>query len=408
MSEDTLPSPLSVTILNGLVKQALQANFPDIWVVGETSDIGRPGSGHIYFSLKDDHAVVAAVIWKNVAQQLRTPITPGVRVLCRGSIDVYPPRGTYQLIVRHIEPLGEGALQQALLKLRTRLAAEGLFDSARKRPLPEFPRHVVVITSPSGAAIHDFLQVAARRWRSGLICILPTRVQGDAAGEIAAALKRANLLNPPPDVLVLTRGGGSLEDLWCFNEEVVVRAIHASRIPVVSAIGHEVDWTLSDLVADVRALTPSEAAERVFPSREDLLAQLLLHENRLRTLLRGQAAFLRSRLQGIAARPVLARPRDRLREFARRLDELETRGRRGMNQRLQIAGQRLAAEAARLDALSPLGVLARGYSITTVASTHELVRDAVRLRIGDQLEHRFASGQARSTVTDVDPTKEEN
>ena len=215
-------------------------------------------------------------MWRSAAARVRFELHDGLEVVCRGHLDVYAPRGSYQLIIEHIEPQGIGALELALRQLRERLAREGLFDPARKRPLPRFVRRIAVVTSPTGAAIHDFLQVLGRRWRGADVLVVPTRVQGEgAAEEIAAAIAdRSTACRWPIDCLVVTRGGGSLEDLWAFNEEVVVRAIYASRIPVVSAIGHEIDVTLSDLVADVRALTPSEAAELVAPAAEELLAQL--------------------------------------------------------------------------------------------------------------------------------------
>ena len=253
--------PLTVSQLTLRIKQTLEAEFASVWVSGELSDVSRPQSGHVYLTLKDENAQVRGVIWRSVASRLAFDLQDGQQVVCRGDIDIYPPRGVYQLIIRQVEPLGVGALQLALRKLHQRLAAEGLFDPGRKRPLPRFPRRIAFVTSPTGAAVRDFLEVLRRRWRGASVLIIPAKVQGEgAAQDLVRGIRLANSLAEPPDVLVVGRGGGSLEDLWCFNEEPVVRAIHASRIPVVSAVGHEIDVTLSDLVADVRALTPSEAA----------------------------------------------------------------------------------------------------------------------------------------------------
>ena len=276
------PQVLTVAELTAQIKDLLEGSFDSVWVAGEISNLSRPHSGHCYLTLKDDHAQIRCAMWRNSLMRVRFDLHDGLEVVCRGRLDVYAPRGSYQLIIESIEPKGIGALELALRQLREKLAREGLFDPGRKRPLPAFVRQIAVVTSPTGAAIHDFLQVLARRWRGADVLVVPTRVQGEgAAGEIAAAIAAANRLPLAIDCLVVTRGGGSLEDLWAFNEEAVVRAIHASRIPVISAIGHEIDVTLSDLVADVRALTPSEAAELVAPAAEDILVRLRQTEKRM-------------------------------------------------------------------------------------------------------------------------------
>jgi len=283
---------LSVTALSLMVKETLSSNFASVWVDGEVSNVSQPQSGHIYLTLRDEHSQIRAVIWRGTAAKLRFDVQDGLKVLCNGEIDVYPPRGSYQLIIRQIEPRGQGALQLALRQLRDRLAAEGLFDAQHKKPLPAFPRRIAVVTSPTGAAIRDFLEVAARRWHGPRFLVIAARVQGDsAAEEIERGIVLANRLDPSPDVLVVTRGGGSLEDLWSFNEERVVRAIFSSRIPVVSAVGHEIDVTLSDLVADRRALTPSEAAEIVVPSAVEISERLLQIKNRMTASLRSRLEF---------------------------------------------------------------------------------------------------------------------
>jgi exodeoxyribonuclease VII large subunit len=400
LDKPTAPSqPLSVSELTARIKDRLQSEFSSVWVVGEISDLARPKSGHVYLTLKDQDAQIRAVIWRSVVSQLRFPLDDGTEVLCHGDLDVYPPRGTYQLIVRQVELRGEGALQRALRKLQDRLAAEGLFDPRHKKRLPRFPARLVVITSPTGAALRDFLQVAARRWPGTEILVVPTQVQGDgAARQIVSALAVANRLPQTPDVIVVTRGGGSIEDLWCFNEEVVVRAIFQSCVPVVSAVGHEIDVTLADLVADVRALTPSEAAERVLPSAADVAGGLRQLADRLRSRLRLQVESARGQLDSLRRRRVFLRPFDRVHDLTRTLDELELRLSRAASTRWKQARQRSDALAARLESLSPLAVLARGYSLTQRATDGELIGDANEVRTGDEIVTRLARGRIASVV----------
>ena len=401
------PPVLSVWELTSQIKDLLEVSFPTVWVVGEISNFSRPQSGHCYLTLKDDRAQIRAALWRNAAAGVRFDLRDGLEVICRGRLDVYAPRGSYQLIIERIEPKGIGALELALRQLREKLAREGLFDPARKRPLPRLLRRVALVTSPTGAAIHDFLQVLKRRWRGADVLVVPTRVQGvGAAEEIAAAIETANRLSLPIDCLVLARGGGSLEDLWAFNEEVVVRAVVASRIPVVSAIGHEVDVTLSDLAADVRALTPSEAAELVAPAADDVLAGLRQFAKRLAASLRRRVELARARLDAVARRRVFRRPLQPIEDFSRRLDELDAAADRAMCNRLQVTRARLDAAAARLDALSPLAVLARGYSLTQRLSDGRVIRDAGELAPGDRIATRFAKGQAFSRVEEITLSEE--
>jgi exodeoxyribonuclease VII large subunit len=393
------PTVLSVYELTAQLKDQIEAAFPSVWVAGEISNFSRPHSGHCYLTLKDERAQLRAAIWRNAAMRVKFDLHDGLEVICRGHLDVYAARGSYQLIIEHIEPKGIGALDLALRQLREKLAKEGLFDPGRKRQLPRFVRRIGVITSPTGAAMHDFLQVLRRRWRGADVLVLGVRVQGDgAAAEIAAAIRTANALTLPLDCLVVTRGGGSLEDLWAFNEEVVVRAIHASRIPVISAVGHEIDVTLADLVADVRALTPSEAAELVAPAAEELTARLRQDEKRLAAALRWQLAAARARLDAVARHRMLRRPLDRVADLSRRLDELDVCLGRAVRRRAEAARRTVEAAAGRLESLSPLGVLSRGYSLTQRTSDGQVVRDAAELQPGDEILTRFARGQARSRV----------
>lgn len=393
------PPVLSVTQLNTLIKEVLSETFPLVWVSAELSDVAQPRSGHIYLTLRDETAQIKGVIWRNTAARLPFQLEDGQHVICAGSLDVYPPRGTYQLVIREIEPQGVGALQLAFRQLHAKLAAEGLFEAERKRPLPRIPRRVTVVTSPTGAAIRDFLEVLRRRWRGIEVLIVPTRVQGaGASAEIARAIRVAHRMEPAPDAIVITRGGGSLEDLWCFNEEEVVRAVSDSPIPTISAVGHEIDVTLCDLAADVRALTPSEAAERLVPSRDEVRAMLDSLGKRMVVSLRGRAVTARQRLDALARRRPFARPFDPIHDRARRLDELEQRTERAFGRRLERLDDRLGALAARLDGLSPLRVLGRGYSVTQRAADGHVVRNVSDVRIGDQILTRLFAGSIRSRV----------
>ena len=395
--------PLSVSELTAEIKDLLETTFPAVWVSGEISNLSRPRSGHCYLTLKDDQAQMPAVIWRSAAARVRFDMHDGLEVVCRGEIGVYPPHGKYQLIIREIQPKGIGALELALRQLREKLDREGLFDPARKRRLPPFARRVAVVTSPTGAAVRDFLEVLRRRWAGADVWVVPVRVQGEgAAQEIAAAVEMVNRIEVHVDCIVVTRGGGSLEDLWAFNEEIVCRAIFASRIPVVSAVGHEIDVTLSDLVADVRALTPSEAAELVVPSAEEITGHLRQYHARMTSAIRSRTSAIQARLDSLAAARSLRRPLDRIHDLARRLDELGARADRAVDVRLQSARRQTDSLAARLESLSPLGVLARGYSLTQRADGRP-IRYAADLSVGDQLHTRFAHGRAISRVEGVDP-----
>ncbi len=395
---------LTVSQLTAQFQGLVEREFPSVWVAGEISNFSRPQSGHCYFTLKDEAAQLRAVMWRSTAARLKFDLQDGLEVICRGRLDVYPPRGSYQLVVEQLQPQGVGALELALRKLREKLSREGLFAAERKRPLPTFPQRVGVVTSPTGAAIRDFLEVLRRRWRGVEVLIFPARVQGDsAAEEVVAGLRQAQLLQPPLDVLVVCRGGGSAEDLWTFNTEQVVRALAASPVPTVSAVGHEIDVTLADLVADQRALTPSEAAELVVPAAEDVRQRLHHCETRLRSALSWRATSLRNRLEGLARRAVFTRPLERVHHLGRRLDEQATYLDQRIKLQLREQHNRLAALGGKLETLSPLGVLQRGYSLTQARQTGRLITQVGRLRPGEQLITRFAQGSAVSTVDSIEP-----
>lgn len=394
---------LSVSELTSLIKDCLQTSFPSVWVAGEISNLSQPQSGHVYMTLKDQGARLRAVIWRGTAARLKFELQDGMQILGQGEIDVYPPHGSYQLILRRIEPQGEGALQLALRQLRARLGAEGLFDPGHKKQLPSFPRRIGLVTSPTGAAIRDFLEVSGRRWQGVEVLVIPTRVQGaEAAGEITAAIAAADRLANPLDVLVVTRGGGSLEDLWCFNDERVVRAIFHCPIPVVSAVGHEIDVTLADLVADVRALTPSEAAELVVPSTEQILAQVQNLGQRMANALLGRVRQARASLEALAQRRVLRRPEERIHDLARQVDELGARGDRAAKNYLARSRDQLAAMAGRLESLSPLAVLARGYSVTMRVEDRAVIRDTQQLEVGQPVLTQLARGRFRSRILELE------
>ena len=393
---------LSVAELTAQIKDLLEGSFPTVWVGGEISNFARPQSGHCYFTLKDEQAQIRAVMWRGAASRIRFDLEDGLEVICQGHLDVYAPRGSYQLVVDQIVPRGIGALELALRKLRDKLEAEGLFDPARKKPLPAFPQRIGFVTSPTGAAVRDFLEVLRRRWQGVEVLIIPVRVQGaGAAQEIADGIAAAHRLTQKIDVLVVGRGGGSLEDLWAFNEEVVVRAIASAEIPIVSAVGHEIDVTLSDLAADRRALTPSEAAELVAPSSDDVRALLRNTQQRLQSLLRGRVDAARVRIENCASRRVFRRPFERIHDLQRQLDEIDRRTAQCVEHRLTRAQARLEGLAGKLESLSPLGVLSRGYSVTQHAATGELIRAARQVAPGDPLETRLAQGRVTSRVEEV-------
>jgi exodeoxyribonuclease VII large subunit len=401
LNDDAEPRYKTISELTQEIRDTLEGDFSQVTVCGEVSGFSAPRSGHWYLTLKDEQSQIAAVVWRSTVQRVRFPVEDGTQVVVSGRLTVYPPRGSYQLVIEQIQPVGEGSWRAKFRRLYEKLAAEGLFDAARKRPIPLIPRHVVVITSPSGAAIRDFLQVAQRRWQGCQIVILPTKVQGQGAGEqLAAAVALANRLRPAPDVIVVTRGGGSIEDLWEFNHEALVRSIAASRIPVVSGVGHEIDVTLCDLAADLRALTPSEAAERIFPNQQALVESLWDFQNRLVQGLRRRGIEAQQHVERLANSRVLRRPLDVLLQHSQRLDDQAARLSWLMENDHQRRLQALQGMAGKLEALSPLQVLGRGYSVTLDRDRQTLL-DAEAVKPGDRIETRLHRGMLVSHVLDV-------
>ena len=382
------PAGIKICSVSDLTRQVnilLGEAFPFIWVAGEIVNLKRATSGHIYLSLKDAHAQVRAVLWRSTANRLRFQVRDGLEIIARGNLSVYAPRGDYQFVIEEVHPKGMGAQDLALKQLMEKLAQLGYFAQERKRPLPRFPRHIALVTSASGAAIRDILEILGRRWPAAQVWACPVRVQGlGAAEDIAAAIRRVNRL-AEIEVLILGRGGGSTEDLAAFNREVVAQAIFTSRVPVVSAVGHEIDVTIADLVADKRALTPSEAAELVTPDGGQILGALQSCHGRMRDLLLSRFQTLRGRLQDLTGRRTLAQPLERIRERERRLDDSEARLHRAIQQKLATIRHLADAQAARLETLSPLNVLARGYSLTRRETDQAVVRNPDQVQVGDRV-----------------------
>jgi exodeoxyribonuclease VII large subunit len=392
----------TVSRLNREARMLLEAGLPSLWIEGELSNLARPSSGHWYFTLKDADAQVRCAMFRSANLRVRVTPQDGMHVLVRARVSLYEARGEYQLIAEQLEEAGAGALQRRFEELKARLAAEGLFDAALKRALPRLPRRIGVVTSPTGAAIRDILHVLQRRFPAVPVLIYPVPVQGaGAAAEIAAAIRLASLRRDA-DVLILARGGGSLEDLWAFNEEPVARAIRDSAIPVVSGVGHEIDVTIADFAADVRAPTPSGAAELVVPDRAEWLRAVGASRERLARAWRRVGGQARERLGWLARRLELTHPRTRLAARAQRLDELEARLGRALRRELTAAAARLAAAARTLNEVSPLATLERGYAIVTRADG-SVVRAARDVAPGDGVRARTAAGTVAAIVSAIEP-----
>jgi exodeoxyribonuclease VII large subunit len=434
----------TVTTLSEEIKNLLESHFDFVWVEGEISNFRSPLSGHFYMVLKDENAQIRAVMFRPQTRYLKFMPQDGVKVIVRGRVAIYEPRGEYQVILDYMEPLGVGALALAFEQLKKKLAAQGIFDESIKKPLPFLPRRVAVITSPTGAAIRDFLKIIRRRFANLEIIVVPVKVQGEgAAAEMVDAL---NLVNRDldVDVVVLTRGGGSLEDLWAFNEEQLALAIRASRVPVVSAVGHEIDVTISDLAADLRAPTPSAAAELLVVEKETLKQQIMQFQTRLQTGLKTELAVLQEKLRFLSKG--LRDPRKRLADSWLRLDEIESRlgrmmsfvimdrkrslaaGERalilhsplkivsGFKQRIEFQSRSMTMMVARklkdcrmeiamlqekLKDMSPLSVLGRGYSITRKLPEKRVLRSSCQASQGDRVNVKLAEGELECLVEKI-------
>ena len=435
---------LTVTELTASLREVLETTFPEVWVEGELSNAKVWTTGHLYFTLKDGGSQIKGVMFRSALRYLKFKPEDGMRVVVRGRVSVYDPKGEYQLVGEHMEPHGLGSLQLAFEQLKKKLAAEGLFEQARKRPLPALPRRIGIVTSIDGAALRDIIRILRRRYPNAHLVIAPSRVQGeDAAGEIVRALRQIGRIEGV-DVVIIGRGGGSLEDLWAFNEEKVARAIAACRVPVISAVGHETDVTIADFVADLRAPTPSAAAELVVKRKDEFYGHIDRLATRLDGAMRAHVRQLESRVNQLAARPGFAGYRGRLamrgrhaseltaslrhaiintvarrsrrhEQLRRALESFDPRHRlaalrarlvsregllaKGLTRRVHGADLRFKALAARLEGLSPLAVLGRGYAVCWDDERTRILRDASTVKAGEHVRVTLANGELRCAVT---------
>lgn len=389
----------SVSEITNQLKRLIEQHppFKNVWVQGQVSNYSRPGSGHIYFTLKDEQNQINCVIWRSSAARLRFLPKQGEEILAQGTIGVYGPQGKYQITVGKVEPIGIGALQRAFEALKQRLADEGLFDDIHKKSLPRFPKKIGVITSATGAAFQDICEQLRKRYPLAEVLLHPSLVQGDgAAQEIADALQAMDQRDDI-DVLIVGRGGGSIEDLWAFNEELVARAIFASTIPIVSAVGHETDYTISDMVADHRAPTPSAAIEHIVPDQDELFAQLDGFDTWLHTTIQNQLNGHKTRIQELETRLAPEQRKDKIYQLYQTVDNLDAACRNAARRSLTDSENGLHTLAQRLNALSPLATLKRGYSISR-KTDGEVLTDAEQVSVGDRIEVQLAQGHLACRV----------
>jgi exodeoxyribonuclease VII large subunit len=397
----------TVTELTRYIRVVLEDTFPSIWVEGEISNFTKHSSGHMYFSLKDEQSVLSCVLFKNINKDIKFKIDNGLKVVCLGRISVYNKRGQYQLYVDKMEPKGLGELQLAFEQLKERLRKEGLFDESHKKAIPYLPYRIGIITSPTGAAIRDILRVTRQRFQNIDLIINPVRVQGKGAElEIARAIEDFNKFKDI-DVIIVGRGGGSLEDLWAFNEEIVARAIYNSYIPIISAVGHEVDWTIADFAADLRAPTPSAAAERVIPKKEDLSSGIENAVSRLKNALLGNIDMLDMKLRRLSESYVFKQPLNMVMQYEQRVDDLMKGMRLATGHIIEINEGAFGSLLGKLNSLSPLGVLERGYSITIKLPERRVVKDTKGLRGQDRIRTRLRRGAFVSKIERIEEEKQD-
>jgi exodeoxyribonuclease VII large subunit len=391
----------TVSELTKYIRVILEDSFPGIWIEGEIANFIPHSSGHMYFSLRDASATLKCAMFKRANEKLKFKLKDGMKVICFGSVSVYEARGDYQLIVEEVEPKGIGALQLQFQQLKDKLRKEGLFDARHKVPIPFLPTRIGVVTSPTGAAIQDILNIARRRFSNVEIIINPVKVQGDdAKGQIASAIRLFNKLKNI-DVMIVGRGGGSLEDLWPFNEEVVARAIFESDIPVISAVGHEIDYTISDFVADFRAPTPSAAAELVIPKKEDLVKLITVAATRLNNAVLGKIGVLKERLDSLKESYVLRQPLNYIIQQEQLIDDLRKDISVRIGHVISIYVEKFNHVLSKLEVLSPVSILKRGYSITTKLPEGVIVKDAKSLKKGDEVQTKLGDGAFRSRVGEI-------
>ncbi len=391
----------TVAELNRRIRGHIENSFFDVWVRGEISTFRKPVSGHAYFVLKDSTAQIRSVMFKGSLSKLKFQLKEGMEVLLHGAVSVYEARGEYQIVCDTAEPVGVGALQLAFEQLKAKLQSEGLFDPKHKKALPPLPKRIGIVTSSTGAAVKDILKVLSRRFPDRKVLIFAAAVQGDkAAPEIVSAIQKAetwNLQYPDDkvDVLIVGRGGGSMEDLWPFNEEIVARALYACSIPTISAVGHEIDFTISDFVADVRAPTPSAAAEIVVPKKEELI-RMVTHQNvRMNSLIGKHLAQVKLHLGHLTSR--LVDPRQRIRQMKENFKTLTLKLKTGMFNSLALKRQRLESRIQMLNSLSPLQVIGRGFTLT-LSLEGKIIRSVKEIKKGDKLVTRLSDGEFQSEV----------
>lgn len=394
----------SVSEITHLLKRLIeqQPDFQNVWIQGEVSNFSKSGAGHVYFTLKEDTHQISVAIFRSNASLLKFLPKDGEEVIVQGQLSLYSARGQYQIVGRNVEPVGIGALQRAFEELKQRLTDEGLFDNIHKKPLPRFPKKIGVITSATGAAFQDICEQLRKRYPLAEVLLHPTLVQGDSAAQgIAYALQTMNQRDDI-DVLIVGRGGGSIEDLWAFNEELVARAIFASTTPVVSAVGHETDYTISDMVADHRAPTPSAAIEHIVPDQDELFAQLNGFDAWLYTTIQNQLNAHKTRIQELETQLAPEQRKGKINQLYQIVDNLDTACRNAARQSLTTGENRLHTLAERLNALSPLATLKRGYSISR-KTDNEVLTDAKQVSIGDRIEVQLAQGHLACRVEEFLP-----
>lgn len=398
---DSRKNIYTVSQLTAEVKSLLEQNIPEIWIEGEISNFRRPSSGHLYFTLKDSQTQVKAVMYRSSASRLPFKVEDGMKVLALCKVTVYERAGQYQIMVNIMEPRGVGALQLAFEQLKKKLMKEGLFDKSHKKPVPMLPKKIGIVTSPTGAAIRDILNVINRRFSNIHLIINPVRVQGlEAPAEIAGAIDTFNDLGLV-DVILVTRGGGSIEDLWGFNEEVVARSIFRSKIPVISAVGHEIDWTISDYVADLRVPTPSAAAELVVASKDELLSKINNLQQLLTFRVKQYLSKLSNELEMLSKSWVFTQPINRIKQLQQQMDDLDFRLNQTFIRIMDQKKNRLLLLTEKLHAYSPSSIMLRGFSITTGLTAKTVLKSVKNINPGDRLKTYISDGELISTVDRV-------
>ncbi|MDR2346293.1 MAG: exodeoxyribonuclease VII large subunit [Planctomycetaceae bacterium] len=395
--------PETVTELTLRIKGVLEASLSEVWVVGEVSNFSRPKSGHVYFTLKDKGSGISAIIWKSAYSKLRFEIEEGMELVCRGRVEVYPPSGKYQLILNKVEPKGMGGLELAFRQLREKLEKQGLFDLSRKKKIPTFIKCVALITSATGAAVRDFLQVLKRRTELVDVLLVPVQVQGDrAAEEIIEAIKNIHEIAAIKqiDCIVIARGGGSAEDLWTFNEESVVRAVANSKIPIISGIGHEIDITLCDLAADIKALTPSEAAERVAVKDSELMDKLIQAKNIIERNIERKITAYKNHLEFLGKHTAIVKPQRIIECRINLINQINARLNKSLERNVEIWQQRFQNIVTTVEALNPLATLARGYSITE-NDCGKTIRSINEVKPKEKIRTRLRDGQIESCIVSI-------